>query len=109
MLAGFVARLIFMCAIEQAGAPKNLRQMLAPGALRAVLRAGVKRHLVNADGDLDLAAIARACANPERAIADMIAALEHGLTRRQPILVGAAFEPLPACAPRTGAAPCDSS
>ncbi|MDX2274058.1 MAG: hypothetical protein NW206_01295 [Hyphomonadaceae bacterium] len=112
VLGRHVARLILLCAYERAALPTSeraLESLRAAGAMSALLRTGVQRHLVNADGAFDLAAIARTCANPEPAIADMAAALERGLTRRNPILPRAACEPLRTLAPRALAHACDTS
>jgi hypothetical protein len=110
MLAGFVARLIFLCAIEQAAPPrKNLRALRQAGALRAILRTGAHRHLTNADGELDLARIAYICANPDAAIADMIAALACGLTRRSPVVPRASSDHVATRAPHVAVCAYDSS
>jgi hypothetical protein len=108
VLARHVARLILLCAIFQATAPKT-RAPQTPAMLRAILRAGAQRHLTNAHGAYDLAKIARTCANPERAIAHMIAALERGLTRRAPILPRATSDALPALDLTVVAPVCDTS
>ncbi len=108
VLARHVARLIFLCAIVQAAPPKR-RAPPAAATIRALLRAGVQRHLVNSDGAFDLAQIARLCASPEPAIADMVIALERGLTRRTPILPHAACEVVRDLDVLTGASVCDTS
>jgi hypothetical protein len=108
VLAGYVARLIFLCAIDRATPPRT-RPAPATGAIRALLRAGVHAHLVNANGALDLTEIARTCANPEAAIADMVAALEHGLTRRRPIPPRAAHDALRQVATAYAPRICDTS
>lgn len=113
MLARFVARLLLLCALHQATPPSQPRcgycmEERAPGMMRAILRAGAQRHLVNADGAFDLEQIARTCAKPDDAIADMVEALERGFTRRNPILPRGACEhvrDLALCVVHT----CDSS
>lgn len=97
MLARFVARLLLLCALHQATPPSyqrgaHLLRPRAPGMMRAILRAGAQRHLVNDDGAFDLEQIARTCAKPDDAIADMVEALECGFTRRNPILPRGACE-----------------
>lgn len=96
VLARVVAWLILVCAIERTAALSraSLKALRAAGSVRALFRTGLRRHLTNAHGAYDLAVIARTCANPEAAIADMIAALEAGLTRRNAIAPCAACEPL---------------
>ena len=110
MLAGFVTRLILLCALTSATAPSKTAAP-QPGELRAILRAGMRKHLKNAHGALDLARIAHTCANPDAAIADMIAALERRLTKRTPILareIRDMFASLVAFAGETASA-CDTS
>lgn len=108
-LARHVARLIFLCALHRAVLPRACAGMREAGAIRALLRAGVQRHLTNTHGAYDLAAIARTCADPEAAIADMVAALEAGLTRRASILPSPASGALPALPDQAGLAMCDTS
>lgn len=83
--------------------------MREAGAIRALMRAGLKRHLTNTHGAYDLARIARTCADPEAAIADMAAALEAGLTRRHAITPRAAHDALRQRAPHPIAQVCDTS
>lgn len=112
VLGRHVARLILLCAFERATLPKAKHakaSLRAAGAMSALLRTGVQRHLVNADGAFDLVAIARTCANPEPAMANMAAALERGLTRRTPILPRAACEPVRTLTPAHPAHAFDSS
>jgi hypothetical protein len=111
VLARLVARLILICAVEQAAPPKRaqLRALMEAGALRALLRAGLHHHLTNTHGAYDLAQIERTCANPETAIADMRAALARGLTRRASILPRATCDALHAQAAPAPPFACDSS
>ena len=88
VLARFVARLIFLCAIARIPPPRlpphgHRRGKPVAGTINAALRAGAQRHLVGADGRYDLGKIGRTCANPEAAIADMIAVIKSGLRRRR--------------------------
>lgn len=91
VLARHVARLILLCALEEAR-PEREAILSQIGGLKKILRSGAQRFLIDLNNEVDLVAIARTCANPDAAIAYMVRVLERGLTRGNPILPQAACD-----------------